>query len=553
MMDQESGFKRIAFVSKVLASEGFWYLIDELDLRRHLSLFGRWFRPLRSVKDARPRRIRNLLEHLGGFYIKLGQLLSLRPDLVPIEYCEEFATLQDNLQAEPFSVIKKMIEQEIGGSINKVFSQFLSVPIGSASIAQVHGARLRNGQSVVVKVMRPRIKEKFMADIEVMYFFAHRLEKHVKGVSPVQIVKEFEQYTMQELNFLEEGSHIQKFYQNFAGSKTVKIPVYYKEYSTKNILVMEYIHGIKLSQIINGVFNHYNKVAIAKNLFDLCIRQVFLMDIFHADMHPGNILVLKDDRVGLVDFGITGALPPKIREKGIRLYVALVDKDVDAVFDSVISMAYIKDHSDPLAFKKELGDIIDVWHGEPLSKSRITHVLHQILLNCNDYGIQLPPSFLTLGKALVTIEGTCLKLYPEFNFVEESKPYLVDLLQKQFRSDISLRSILKHSLSLKSYLEQIPRKALAVLDTIEQAKVSVTVEAAEVGYLGRTVAVSSERIAIALVIAACTISGALILQVNLPPYYRGYSLVALVVFGIAIAMSIVLIISFFREKKFYST
>ncbi|MBI4449413.1 AarF/ABC1/UbiB kinase family protein [Candidatus Woesearchaeota archaeon] len=544
----ESSIRRIGHVCRILSKEGFLWLIDEIELRAHVPLLSRWF-GTRGTRDTRPERIRNLLEQMGGSYIKLGQLLSLRPDLIPEEYCEEFTKLQDRVPPEPFDEIKHVIETELGKPISSAFSEFLTTPIGSASIAQVHEARLKRGERVVVKVMRPGIHAKFKADLDVMYFFAHRLENRLKklGFNPVTIVEEFEKYTRDELDFTEEGAHIQAFERNFAGSRRVKIPHYHKDLSTKNILVMEYIEGVHLSNLINGSINHHDKEAIARNLFDLCLTQVFKMDIFHADMHPGNIIVLPDNRVALLDFGITGSLPPDIREKGVRLYVALVEKNIDDVLEAIFAMGHISDESKLHLFKQEVREIIDMWHGETLSKARITHTLHQLLNSCVDHGITLPPEFIRLGKALVTIEGTCVRLYPEFNFVEESKPYLVDLLRSQVVAGVSLKNALKKSLVLKAYLQKLPRKIASALERVASGRVDISVEAAEVGYLGRVLSVASDRISAALIIAACLITGGLILRVNVPPHYFGVSAFALIAFGIGAIMTTILLLSFLRK------
>lgn len=552
-MDNHVGMRRLGAVCRILAKEGFYFLLEEMRLTGHLPWVSRVFK-LHSDGSTRPERFRRTFESLGGFYIKLGQLLSIRPDLVPSDYCEEFAKLQDRVPPMPFLSVKRIIEQELKGPINSHFKEVSPVPIGSASIAQVHAATLKSGEKVVIKVMRPECLERFDADLEVMYFIAHRLEHRMRdhGFSPVEIVEEFERYTRDELNFLEECAHIGKFYQRFLSSDAVKIPKVYSKLCTKRILVMERLDGVKLSSIIAGTTKGFDKERIAKNLFDLALRQVFQMDIFHADMHPGNIMVQKDHRVGLMDFGITGSLSSDLREKGVRLYVAMVDKDLEGIYDSVTSMGYVSDESKLPAFRQELRDIIDVWHGEPLSQVRVTHVLHQILQSCIDHGIRLPGEFMRLGKALVTVEGTCIRLYPDFNFVEESKPYLAALLRNELVGGISIKSILKRSLTLKSYLERLPKKVFGALDTISKGRVEVAIESEEVTYLGRVLSVASDRLAASLIITACIVSGALILITGIPPFYQGTPIFSMLLFFAAAILSALMILSFLYPKKVHS-
>jgi len=307
-MMQKRAFNRISHVAKVLAEEGMGYLVDRLELRHHLPWKHRITQTRFHKVATKPERVRHVVERLGASYIKLGQLLSVRPDLVPNEFAEEFTKLQDEVPPMQFATVKQVVEEELKKPLNSIFRSFDKKPLGSASVAQVHRAILKSGEHVVVKVQRPSIAQRFAEDIEVMRFLAHKLERHNRmDFSPLDIVDEFEFYTKQELDFMLEADHIQKFEKQFTHNKRVKIPHCYQDYSTHNILVMEEIHGRKLSTMIRSKKTHIPNL-INQNILELSLKQFFRMDLFHADLHPGNVMVLRDGRIALLDFGITGKM-----------------------------------------------------------------------------------------------------------------------------------------------------------------------------------------------------------------------------------------------------
>ena len=243
--------RRIAQIVRVLSKHGFGFLVDELKLRAHLPFFHRWQRYTVTAHNNLPKRMRMMMEELGGAYVKMGQILALRPDLVPQEYCNEFKRLHDRVPPFSYKQVKQIIEAQLNEPLGKIFSYVSKKPIGSASVAQVHQAKLHNGKKVVIKVQRPNIKEIFAADIDTMYFIAHRLEgkKDMYEFSPTKIVEEVERYTKHELDFMVEGDNIAQFYTLFRKSKAVKIPKYYRSLSTKKVLTMEYVEGIKLTDL----------------------------------------------------------------------------------------------------------------------------------------------------------------------------------------------------------------------------------------------------------------------------------------------------------------
>ncbi len=539
--------KRLSQIAKILTIEGFEYLVDELNLKVHLPFFYRFKRKRQPVREELPIRTRKILEKLGGGFIKLGQLLSLRPDLVPNEFCEEFRKLQDRVDPFPFYKVKAIIREELKQPTYKIFSTIERKPLGSASIGQVHFAKLRNGQMVVVKVQRPNIERVFEADIDLLYFIARRLEKRFRkhNFSPMKIVNEFERYSKEELDYLVEAEHIQIFYENFKNSKKIVIPKVYRQYSTSRMLVIGYLDGQKLSELIASK-KRFNRIGVALSIFDLTIRQTFQTNIFHADLHPGNILVMDGAKIGLIDFGITGSLPDFIKEQGIRLYIALLNEDVNHIYEAIITVATVSKETNLNLFKEELTTLVRGWNST-LKRERVSNLLYHIFNLCLMHKIGIPANLVMLAKALLTAEGTCLVLYPHFDFVEESKPYIVSLIKGEIKSDLSLKNIIKKSFALKDLVEKIPTKALAALDTLQRGSFELNVEDVEIKKLGRDLALSGDRISIALVAASFIVAGALIFQINPAPTYFGYSIFGVITFLLAVILIASLLFSFLKK------
>lgn len=545
------GMGRVGYVVQTLAKEGYGYYVDELHLRPHLPILTKIFGRKRAASaDTRPERVRRCLERLGGAYIKLGQLLSLRPDLVPPEYCREFSKLQDDVKPFSYGEARSIIEKDLGKPINQIFTSFQKSPIGSASIGQVHLATLKEDRRrVVVKIRRPGVDREFAEDIEAMYFIAHRIDNTFKmpDFSAVQIVKEFERYTKEELDYSVEADHIIRFHRQFAASQTIKVPQLLRQYSTSRVLTMEYLDGIRLSDLLRSK-KQFDRHGTARRILELMIRQVFEMDTFHADLHPGNIMLLPDGKIGLMDFGITGSLTEQLRDCGIMLYVAIMDGDADAAFQALVKLDEPA-REDRKALKAEIRRMIEDWRGKTLQEARFTQMLHEMLDISVKHHMHVPPDMILLGKALVTAEGTCTAVYPSFDISAESKPYLSEILKSQLKMHATIKSALKKSLALKEFLEKFPSQTMAALRSIESGTFKLNMGDTELAMLGKDIDTSSDRVSAALIVSSFVVAGALILHANLEPRYWGYSILAYVAFGVAFFMAFILIGSMFRKHR----
>jgi len=327
--------KRFNQIVRVLFEEGFDLLLANIGLSHRIPFTNMLKSRLKGKQEVKHEvRLRRTLERLGPTFIKFGQVLSIRPDLVPKDYCRELEKLQDKVPEFAFEEVISIVEGGLGKKIHEIFSHFEKKPIASASISQVHAATLKTGEKVAVKVQRPDVKKLMETDIEIMLYFASLIERHIekaKRFKPSKIVNEFKEWTEKELDFRLEARNAKRFKENFKGSKTVYIPKVYDELTTEKVLVLEFIEGIDLHDLSQIKKRKINFNEIIKNGFDAIFTQVFVHGIFHADPHPGNIIILKNNSIAFIDFGIVGYFDEKLKNKSVDLLYGIVEKDEDSV------------------------------------------------------------------------------------------------------------------------------------------------------------------------------------------------------------------------------
>ncbi|MBW2994233.1 AarF/ABC1/UbiB kinase family protein [Candidatus Woesearchaeota archaeon] len=542
-MEYNNTLNRASKVINVLAKQGLGYFIQEYGLKWHLPFHKR----IKNYEkgDSIPVRLRKSMEELGGAYVKLGQLLSLRPDLVPQEYCDEFSKLLDKMPAFRYETARKEIEDELGAPLKKIFKSFDKTPIGSASISQVHRAVLKDGKKVVVKIQRPHVRKQFESDIQILYYLAHKVDKYFKNstVSPLLIIKEFERYTKEELNFVIEADHIEQFYDIFKRNKQFVVPKIYPKYTTNKILVMDYIHGTKLAEIKDDISAKAKK-EIIKNLSDAVFTQVLQKGLFHADLHPGNILILPGRKIALLDFGIIGRLDAALKQHTIDMIVAMVNQNSREVSRILLKIGMPTEQTNIESFELAVDNVIRQWSSA--SSMRATHVLHRLFNICIKNYIRMPPDLVLFAKALVTAEGTCVQLDPQFNFVEYAKPKIVQILKKEARPSAVIKRFLKKSMQAGDSLSEIPERAVDLLEKFKREPIKLDISDTDIGHLGRSIGFGSNKLAYAILAAALLLSGAMLIE--LKPKLFGYSIFSIFALTFAVMLIGVLTGSMIREK-----
>lgn len=539
---KRTSLRRASHVVNVLTKHGLGHFVQAYGLTRHLPFLKRLTIET-SKKEDLPVRLRRAMEELGGAYIKLGQLLSIRPDLVPPAWCNEFKKLLDKTTPSHYEQIKAIIEKELGKPIKKIFSEFEKKPIGSASIAQVHLAKLHTGQKVVVKVQRPNTKEKFESDIELLYYLARKADKYIHNhASPLEIVEEFDKYTKKELDFTNDARNMDRFYKNFKGSKTVEIPKVYWQYTKPKVIVMQYLDGEKLSEIKP---KKAQKEKIARAIADCMFKQAMQDGFFHADLHPGNIIVMPKGKIGLLDFGIVCELDPTLRKLELEMYVALVNKDTRQITRVLLKEGLPTEETDLQAFAIDVENILDEWYSAELKAARITSMMYNLFNNCIAHKIKMPSNLILLGKGMLTGESTCLTIDPNFDFLSFSRPKIAQLLKKEKRPDKLIKTFMNKSKDFAFKLADLPDEAMDVLEKVKHGAIKVDMAYTDVRHVGMDINKSSNRLAYSMIIAALIIAGAML--INIQPSIYGYSIFSIFSIVGAAVLSVMLFISIIRE------
>ncbi len=531
--------QRITHVIRVLAKHGLGGVLSKYGFAWYLPIFKR--REGELPPDL-PVRIRKAMEELGGAYIKLGQLLSIRPDLVPQEYCDEFAKLLDEVPPEKISTVEQVIIQEFKRPINNIFSHIDPRPLGSASVAQVHKARLKTGKAVAVKVQRPDIAKKFSADIAIIRYIGKKLQKHLQNnINIAQIIDEFERYTKKELNFTIEANHIEEIRAELK-TKQVVVPKVFWSYTTEKVLTMEYLDGAKLSEV-----RITDRPHMARAIVDAFEEQVFQNGTFHADIHPGNILLLKNGKIGLLDFGIVGHLDARTRKLGLELYVAILERNPERIAEILLKYGTPTSRTNTDAFTLAVNKLVDEWWEENPEKRRITHLMHQLFILSAKHHIRLPSDTILLGKGMITVEATARQIDPKFNFVEYSQPKIQQLLKQQRTPTKLIERFTTRSRAFAKAISELPSKTLEAVDRLEKRGLSIDLKDSQFRHLGKDINLSSNRLSYSMISAALILSAALMIDIG--PKIGAYSAISIISLFAATIFAFALFISVAREHK----
>ncbi len=541
MKKEIKDIKRLKQIIGIIAEEGFAFAINRTRLKKLIPLRSKFKQKLQTESDE--IRLRRTLERLGPTFIKLGQLLSIRPDLMPKSYIAELEKLQEKAPSFPTEQAKRIIEQSLGKKINEIFKSFDDEPLASASIAQVHKGILKNGNVVAIKVKRPDIKEIMDRDIEIMLFIARLLDRHgFAEYKPIQIVNEFADWTKKELNFNFEAENIRRFHANFLGSKSTKIPRVYDEYCTDSVIVMEFMNGVTLRNAQRKDVSY----RTLKNGFNSILEQVFIYGLFHGDPHPSNIMVMRDGRVGFVDFGIVGRFDDELKRKAIDLFVAISQGDPEATIDALLSIGQIDEDANLDNFKRRVRDALYLMSAGTIKQVKISNVLEDVLDTALEFKIKMPKEFVLFAKTIVTIEGVALIYYPDFKFSEAVQPFIAKAMKEKYSPKNTLKDAIKSIIGLKRIVDTVPRQAARILDKIDRGKIKIEMKDTDIEKLAIEVDKSSNRLAYGMIIAALLVSGSLVINVGEKVFY-GLPILSVLCFAAAIVIGIMLIISIMRE------
>ncbi|MBI4715376.1 MAG: hypothetical protein HY760_05510, partial [Nitrospirae bacterium] len=426
--------RRFRQILNVFLKQGFGHLIERANLQGYIPLGRRLFRfpPREEPPHSMAERFRFALEELGPTFVKFGQILSLRRDILPEDFIQELQKLQDDVPPFPVSEVKEQIQDALKRPAEELYAFFDEKPLAAASIGQVHRARLHDGREVVVKVQRPNISRTIETDLSILLNLAKLLVRYLpesRLYEPVGLVEEFRKVIHRELDYRVEGRNAEKFRNNFAASETLCVPEVIWPLSSQRVLTLEYQMGRKVTDLA-GDPAWRRRLARAFN--DSYLKQIFEHGFFHADPHPGNIFILENGRICFHDFGIMGHLDEEMMENLANLFLAFLEKDVGTLVDVYLNVGSLTGDLDMKGFKQDLKEFIEGYYDLPLRDFSFAEVMNNLIGIGRRYRIAVPTDLLLLGKAFMTVESIVRTLDPDFNLIENIRPYAQLLIRKRF-------------------------------------------------------------------------------------------------------------------------
>ena len=545
---------RLREITTILIKYGFDYFVKQLGLANLISK-GEKILKLKPSKIAQlslPVRVRLALEELGPTFIKLGQILSTRPDLIPSDYIEELQKLQDEVPPFAYEQVEKAIKRELGADVSEIFKLFEQIPFAAASLGQVHQAILKDGEKVVVKVQRPDIEKIIETDLDILFHLARLTEKHIPDsrlYDPVGIVEEFAKVIRLELDYGTEGRNAERFKKNFEGEEIIYTPKIYWEFSSKRILTMELIEGIKINALEELDKAGYDRKKIAENGARAFMKQILIDGFFHADPHPGNMLVMKGEIIGFMDFGMMGRLDEETREKGVDLFIALMERNPDKIINEMLDLGIAPPEIDTRSLKIDIKEMIDRYYNKPLKEIRLGELINQLVEISTKYQIKMPAEFTLLGRSLLTIEGIGLELDPDFNLAEKAKPYVKEIILERKSPQRLFVKFLNDLNELYNLIILIPRQLNKTLKKMEKGTFKLEFQHRGLENLISALDKAANRIAYSLILAAIIIGSSLIMQTDKGPHFMGFPVIGVLGFLIAAILGLGLVIIIIRSGK----
>ena len=508
------GLRHFGAISRVLIKHGLGEISERLWTRKKATVG--------KVKSGlpNPARIRRALEELGPSFIKLGQLMATRGDIFPTEYIEEFSKLQDRVPPVPFEEIQAIIENELKQPLDEVFDHFNPQSLAAASVAQVHSAYLKSGEKVAVKVIRPGIDKRIRNDIEVMYYFAARIEKRYelgRVLGAINLVKEFERTIFRELDMLIEAGNIERFTQSFEEIEEIYIPKVHWLHTSKSVLVMEHIEGIRMDRVDEIRSKGIDPQEIANIGLRSFSRQLMQAGIFHADPHPGNTLVMDDGRVSLVDFGIVGYLDEETMLQIANVFLGFSEHDYDLVMEAFEAAGLIHPETvDFTRFRVDLKEISEPFYGRALKTIAVKDVHDQLMRMVRKYHITLPRNLLLLLKTFIQTEALGKILDSDASLLEVTRPYAKRLLQRGYEAQKIFKNLGREARTVGGYFRWMPKLTHDILRRLALGEHRLDLNHGGLENASSKFETGLNRLTIGIVVSASIIAASLILNSKAP-------------------------------------
>lgn len=496
-------------------------------------------------------RIRMAIEELGPTFVKLGQLLSNRRDFLPIELIIELEKLQDEVPPVNAETVKKVLLRELKGPVEDLFSAFDYKPVASASIAQVHKAVLKNGTIAAVKIQRPGIQRRIDTDLELLFFLATLMEKYMpetRHFSPTEFIKEFQVQIKIELNFNREMLFMQKFGNQFSKNPHIVSPKVFPELTSRKVIVMEFIEGEKISRI-----THFNPLGFDPDLIaarggEAVLEQIFIHGFFHADPHPGNLMVLPGNKVCFLDFGMMCRVRPRQQESMVKFLFGLAKRDPAVVTESLLELTKRKKRINVEDFEGRIFDLMEDYLDLSLKDLDIGELFENMFKIIFGFGLYIPSNMMFMLKALLSVQGIGVSLSPDFNIIDLFKGVAKKVLKEKYHPREIGEQVIEIGTKYRKFLSDLPEDAGDLINLTKRGQLKAGIRIIGLESFRKTIDKTSYRLVFGIILAALLVSSSLIIVSALPPLWRGVPILGLIGFCLAGFMGFVMLISLFIKN-----
>ncbi len=493
------------------------------------------------------------IEKLGPTFIKLGQLLSTRPDLLPPAYMQALSRLQDNVEAFSFAEVEQIVTSELGVRISKAFSEFDAEPIAAASIGQVHHARMRDGREVAVKVQRPNIREHILKDLEALAEISALIDHHTEVGRRYEfqtMLEEFRKSILRELDYRLEANNLLTLHRNLAEFDLIEVPLPIEDFTTSRVLTMEYVRGKKITSLSSLEKIELDSDKLADQLFQAYLKQLLVDGFFHADPHPGNVFLTDTGKIALLDLGMVARIAPGLQEKLMQLLLAISENHPDEAATLAIQMGEIKTEFDEHTFRRQVADLIAHNQDTNLAEIQVGRIVLEVTKMSGENGIRMPQELTMLGKALLNLDQVGHTLAPNFNPNEAIRKNAATIMQRRMLKSLSPGNIFSGAIEMKDFVQRLPGRFNNILDKLADNQIKVKVDTIDEVKLMEGLQKIANRITLGLVLAALIVSAAMLM--NVPTTFRifGYPALAMMFFLAAATGGVILVFNIlFGDEK----
>lgn len=541
----------------VLTKYGFEDYVAGLE-ERHRFKFLRKLVPEKRYRHAlqfsKWEKMRMVCEELGPTFIKFGQVLSNRPDLLPRELVHELEKLQDKVPPFSAAEAKRVLGEELNQPLEDIFSELEEQPFASASIAQVHKAVLRDGSAVVLKIQRPGIRETVREDISIMKDVADILVERLpqlKSLDLPELIHNFEESLVREMDFINESINIQRFQYNLKDDPEVHVPKVYKQYTTRNLLTLEFIDGIKVSEHEKLLSAGLDRRVIAKRIIASYYKQVFEYGFFHADPHAGNIFVLPDNRICFIDFGMMGSVLKKDIDQLASLFLAIFDKNIKKIEQALQQLSESPSLVHPKRFEYDLYEFVNTYGLTKVHQNEMSSMVGELRQIVVRHELQVPAHFFLLSRSMVTVEGVVRQLDPHLKLLNEAKPHLEGVIRRKLNPVQIAKRIASSAADFGLYLEDLPGDLRETINKIKTGKIKVDLEHKGIDPLLETAQRITKQVIAAIFSASLIIGSSLLIVAGMPPLWKGVSALGIIGLVLAAVIAFGMLRNISRSKSGY--